>query len=97
MFLRKIEHFQGVLFLTTNRKEDFDDAFKSRIHLTISFPKLGNVAREAIWKMLVNANKDVNVDRTWTDSILSALGKIDLNISILLFMLLIASKTLIDA
>ncbi|KAL3962402.1 hypothetical protein ACCO45_003925 [Purpureocillium lilacinum] len=36
VFLRKIEYFQGVLFLTTNRKEDLDEAFKSRIHVTIT-------------------------------------------------------------
>ena len=34
IFLRLLEYFQGILFLTTNRVETFDDAFQSRT----SFP-----------------------------------------------------------
>jgi hypothetical protein len=30
IFLRSIEYYQGILFLTTNRREEFDDAFQSR-------------------------------------------------------------------
>ncbi len=33
VFLRLLEYFQGILFLTTNRVETFDDAFQSRIHI----------------------------------------------------------------
>jgi ATPase family associated with various cellular activities (AAA) len=31
IFLRLLEYFQGILFLTTNRVETFDDAFQSRM------------------------------------------------------------------
>jgi ATPase family associated with various cellular activities (AAA) len=34
IFLRLLEYFQGILFLTTNRVETFDDAFQSRTSLT---------------------------------------------------------------
>lgn len=40
VFLRLLEYYQGVMFLTTNRIEAFDRAFESRIHLTIQYPKL---------------------------------------------------------
>lgn len=42
----------GILFLTTNRKQDFDDAFMSRIHLAVEYPPLSEHQRERIWKSL---------------------------------------------
>jgi hypothetical protein len=35
IFLRVLEYFQGILFLTTNRVSSFDDAFQSRIHIAL--------------------------------------------------------------
>ncbi|EHL02853.1 hypothetical protein M7I_1116 [Glarea lozoyensis 74030] len=40
IFLRKLEYYRGVMFLTSNRIDDFDPAFESRIHLTIHYPAL---------------------------------------------------------
>ncbi|RSL63598.1 hypothetical protein CEP54_005146 [Fusarium duplospermum] len=79
VFLRKIEYFQGVLFLTTNRKQDFDEAFKSRIHATISYGDLSDKAQAMIWERLIAANKDVQVDDSWTPAAFSALGKLRFN------------------
>ncbi|KAL7919119.1 P-loop containing nucleoside triphosphate hydrolase protein [Trichoderma austrokoningii] len=78
VFLRKIEYFQGVLFLTTNRKDDFDDAFKSRIHVTITYPDLSADSQSEIWKALVKKNS-ISVHESWTDDIYSILGKLQLN------------------
>lgn len=33
VFLRKLEYCEGIMFLTTNRVSDFDEAIISRIHL----------------------------------------------------------------
>ncbi|GAW16579.1 hypothetical protein ANO14919_060110 [Xylariales sp. No.14919] len=79
VFLRKLEYFQGVLILTTNRKDDFDDAFKSRIHVTISFPELSADSRSKIWKGLIEANRAVKTDESWTDEAFRKLGTYDLN------------------
>ncbi|CAH0039558.1 unnamed protein product [Clonostachys solani] len=79
VFLRKIEYFQGVLILTTNRKEDFDEAFKSRIHITISYPDLSHDAQSGIWKALIAANEQVKLDGTWTTEAFTALGKLNVN------------------
>lgn len=76
-----IEYFQGVLFLTTNRKDDFDEAFKSRIHVTITYPDLSDTAQAAIWKRFV-ANLEVTSDKSWTDEVYSTLGKLALNVCI---------------
>ncbi|KAI1124036.1 P-loop containing nucleoside triphosphate hydrolase protein [Nemania abortiva] len=50
VFLRLLEYYEGVLFLTTNRVEAFDPAFESRIHLTINYPKLDLESRLHIWR-----------------------------------------------
>lgn len=35
VFLRMLEYYKGLLFLTTNRVGAFDEAFKSRVHITL--------------------------------------------------------------
>ncbi|KAF6835456.1 hypothetical protein CPLU01_04327 [Colletotrichum plurivorum] len=52
-FLRKIEYFGGLLFLTTNRVGHIDDAFMSRVHAVIGFDPLDGPRREKIWDSLL--------------------------------------------
>lgn len=40
MFLRVLEYYSGVLFLTTNRVGTIDEAFKSRIHVSLYYKDL---------------------------------------------------------
>ncbi|KAF2135438.1 uncharacterized protein K452DRAFT_239383 [Aplosporella prunicola CBS 121167] len=49
VFLRALDYFQGILFLTTNRVGSFDEAFMSRIHLQIGYEPLDDASRLAIW------------------------------------------------
>ncbi|KAF4335597.1 TOB3 (member of AAA-ATPase family) [Fusarium beomiforme] len=60
IFLRLLEYFEGVMFLTTNRVSSFDPAFESRIHLTIHYPNLDCTSRLHIWKTFVNIGTDAN-------------------------------------
>ncbi|KAK4987024.1 hypothetical protein LTR50_004889 [Elasticomyces elasticus] len=53
IFLRLLEYFQGVLFLTTNRVETFDDAFQSRIHVALRYGELTAKAKKTVWKMFL--------------------------------------------
>ncbi|KAL2200201.1 hypothetical protein P885DRAFT_74036 [Corynascus similis CBS 632.67] len=53
IFLRQLEYFQGILFLTTNRVETFDDAFQSRIHIALRYDALDLRAKKAIFKIFV--------------------------------------------
>jgi hypothetical protein len=55
IFLRLLERYTGVMFLTTNRADNLDDAFKSRISLTFEYPSLSTVTRSAIWTNLSGA------------------------------------------
>lgn len=50
VFLRLLEYYNGILFMTTNRVEQIDPAFYSRISLAISYPELSPEARTSIWK-----------------------------------------------
>ena len=50
VFLRVLEYYAGILFLTTNRVGAFDDAFKSRIHVKLYYPTLDEDSTVKIWK-----------------------------------------------
>ncbi|KAF2666780.1 P-loop containing nucleoside triphosphate hydrolase protein [Microthyrium microscopicum] len=54
VFLRLLEYFQGILFLTTNRVETFDEAFQSRIHIALKYNELGTKAKKEIWRMFLD-------------------------------------------
>lgn len=54
IFLRLLEYFQGILFLTTNRVETFDDAFQSRIHVALRYGELAARAKRGVWKMFLD-------------------------------------------
>ena len=53
VFLRTLEYYQGLLFLTTNRIGVFDKAFKSRIHLAIHYPALDAPKRKELWRFFL--------------------------------------------
>jgi hypothetical protein len=50
IFLRRLEYFQGVLIMTTNRKSTIDAAFDSRIHFKMHYPDLTPASRASIWR-----------------------------------------------
>jgi hypothetical protein len=49
VFLRLLEYYQGVMFLTTNRLKAIDQAVLSRIHFPLRFDNLNGPARRNIW------------------------------------------------
>jgi len=53
IFLRLLEYFQGILFLTTNRVNSFDEAFQSRIHVALRYMELDYKARRKVWEMFL--------------------------------------------
>jgi len=58
VLLRVLEYYEGILFLTTNRVETIDHAFKSRIHLSIAYPPLSADARGELWtSFILRANR----------------------------------------
>jgi len=61
VFLRLLEYYQGVLFLTSNRAKNIDKAFYSRISMAINFPGLEAEDRFKIWTNNLALN-DVKLD-----------------------------------
>ncbi|KAI8961404.1 P-loop containing nucleoside triphosphate hydrolase protein [Daldinia sp. FL1419] len=66
VFLRELEYFGGVVFLTTNRVDSFDVAMKSRIHLSLSYTPPEIDVRRRIWshclKTVPADAKDINIE-----------------------------------
>ena len=60
VFLRILEYYNGILFLTTNQVGSFDEAFKSRIHMSLYYPPLKRKQTVAIWEM--NLDRAVTID-----------------------------------
>lgn len=50
IFLRTLEYYEGILFMTTNRVDNIDAAFQSRIHVSLEYPDLSPESRVQIWK-----------------------------------------------
>jgi hypothetical protein len=53
IFLRKLEYCKGILFLTTNRVSQFDEAILSRIHLMLRYDDLSKDAGRHIWERFI--------------------------------------------
>lgn len=50
IFLRILEYYEGIMFLTTNRVQTFDAAFQSRIHISLDYPELSIESRKTVWQ-----------------------------------------------
>ncbi|KZV82213.1 P-loop containing nucleoside triphosphate hydrolase protein, partial [Exidia glandulosa HHB12029] len=54
VFLRQLEYFAGLLFITTNRVRSFDEAFQSRIHVSLRYRELEEDARRKVWRSFLD-------------------------------------------
>lgn len=53
VFLRVLEYFNGLLFLTTNRVDDIDEAIVSRCIALVKFYPPDDAARRKIWRVMI--------------------------------------------
>ncbi|KAK6833182.1 hypothetical protein PG987_007876 [Apiospora arundinis] len=60
VFLRRLEYYSGILFLTTNIVGLIDEAFKSRIHVALRYDKIDEDTTERIWHNLLRRIKRDN-------------------------------------
>ena len=59
VFLRRLEYYSGILFLTTNIVGLIDEAFKSRIHVALRYDTIDERTTGQIWKnLLKRINRD---------------------------------------
>ncbi|KAL2857194.1 hypothetical protein BJY01DRAFT_242586 [Aspergillus pseudoustus] len=54
VFLRVLEYYSGILFLTTNRIGVIDEAFKSRVHICLRYPTISIESTRSIWENQLN-------------------------------------------
>ncbi|KAE8354560.1 P-loop containing nucleoside triphosphate hydrolase protein [Aspergillus coremiiformis] len=73
LFLEQLEHFRGIMFLTTNRTDNMDPAFESHIHLSLRYPELDVHSRRQIWKQSLTGNT------AFTSEQLNEISKVELN------------------
>lgn len=50
VFLRVLEYYPGIIFLTTNQPGYIDDAFISRFHLCVEYKPMDPKARTGVWR-----------------------------------------------
>ena len=77
LFLRTLEYYEGILFLTTNRITTFDPAFKSRVHLALKYNALTAASRKELFVNFIkrtSKNPPVLDDET-----LNRLAAVDIN------------------
>ncbi|KAH7031941.1 P-loop containing nucleoside triphosphate hydrolase protein [Macrophomina phaseolina] len=51
VFLRQLEYYSGILFLTTNRVGDIDRAFMSRIHMSIEYKPFNKTTTMEVYRL----------------------------------------------
>ncbi len=66
-FLRLLDYYQGILFLTTNRADVLDHAVMSRVMLKLIYPDLDQPARMVIWRTMFEAAGLELTDHTFDD------------------------------
>ncbi len=86
VFLRQLEYFQGIIFLTSNRVSVFDQAIKSRIHLALQYASPGKAVRRTLWKKNLENIPVEELDLDF-EKALNAVEETDSNQTLTLFLL----------
>jgi chloramphenicol O-acetyltransferase len=68
--------FQGILFLTTNRTQNIDPAFESRIHISLTYRELDAESRRQVWTQFLS--RSLNIE-AFTDEQLDQVAELQLN------------------
>ena len=67
IFLRELEYFRGIIFLTTNLYHTIDSAFKSRVSLHLLFKPLVSDARQVVWQKFIETLPESEWERDISD------------------------------
>ncbi|KAI0005661.1 hypothetical protein F4779DRAFT_597879 [Xylariaceae sp. FL0662B] len=63
VFLRVLEYYNGLLFLTTNRVGTIDEAFKSRIHMSLYYPPLDKAQTRDVFRLNIAKLREIEAER----------------------------------
>lgn len=64
VFLRMLEYFNGILFLTTNLPGYLDEAVKSRVHLNLRYDALTVEQVKGIFRLNINQLNEIERERS---------------------------------
>lgn len=64
VFLRMLEYYNGILFLTTNLPGYLDEAVKSRVHLSLRYDALSLEQVKRIFRLNINQLKEIERERS---------------------------------
>jgi SpoVK/Ycf46/Vps4 family AAA+-type ATPase len=83
IFLRELEYFRGIIFLTTNLYSTIDAAFRSRVNIHLVFTPLSPASRLMLWRKFLSrlppSSKANNVLEHLSDDDLEELARWELN------------------
>jgi SpoVK/Ycf46/Vps4 family AAA+-type ATPase len=82
VFLRALEYYDGILILTTNRVGTFDEAFKSRIQLSLHYQRLTENQRGVVWENFLRRLEKIDEDNINIEDLrrsLHELARYDMN------------------
>jgi len=79
MFLYKLEYYKGILFLTTNRVVQFDEAILSWIYILLRYKGSNRVARRQVYRNFLSWAATSSRDADVTDKELEELAIYTLN------------------
>jgi hypothetical protein len=77
--LRLLEYQSGIVILTTNRVQIFDEAVLSRIHVNMHFPDLGPASRQIVWRRVAEQSGEATGDKGLSDEDFAELRKLNLD------------------
>jgi AAA+ superfamily predicted ATPase len=83
IFLRELEYFRGIIFLTTNLYSTVDTAFRSRVNIHLLFSSLSPESRLVLWQKFLSrlpiSSQGDNVLEQLSHSDLKELARWELN------------------
>ncbi|KAL2061152.1 hypothetical protein VTL71DRAFT_7425 [Oculimacula yallundae] len=79
IFLRELEYFKGIIFLTTNLYSTIDAAFRSRVNIHLVFNSLPFSSRLVLWRKFLSRLPGENVESKLQKGDMEELAKWELN------------------
>jgi SpoVK/Ycf46/Vps4 family AAA+-type ATPase len=79
VFLRELEYFKGIIFLTTNLYSTIDVAFRSRVNIHLIFKSLPFSSRLQIWQKFLSRLPNTDIQAKLTKDDVEELAKWELN------------------
>jgi AAA+ superfamily predicted ATPase len=76
VFLRVLEYHDGILFLTSNRIGTFDEAFKSRIQLSLHYKVLGLPERKKVCRNFIKHLENLSEENIDFDDLMDNVEKL---------------------